>query len=55
MAKSGMWAQASRLAEQTPEARNRYVDLLHALSIGAVVMGHRVMAAPHLGGGGGEA
>ncbi|MFK7896797.1 MAG: acyltransferase [Myxococcota bacterium] len=51
-AKSGMWAQASRLAEQTPEARNRYVDLLRALSIGAVVLGHWVMAAPHLGVGG---
>ena len=49
MAQSGMWAQASRLAEQTPEARNRYVDLLRALSIAVVVLGHWVMAAPHLG------
>ncbi len=46
-----MWSQASRLAEQTPEARNRYVDLLRALSIGAVVLGHWIMAAPHLEGG----
>lgn len=43
-----MWAQAQRLAEQTPEARNRYVDLLRALSISAVVLGHWIMAAPHL-------
>lgn len=42
-----MWQQASRLAEQTPESRNRYVDLLRALSIGAVVLGHWIMAAPH--------
>ncbi|NNL86241.1 MAG: acyltransferase family protein, partial [Myxococcales bacterium] len=46
-----MWAQARRLAEQTPEARNRYVDLLRALSISAVVLGHWIMAAPHYSSG----
>ena len=45
-----MWAQASRMAERTPEARNRYVDLLRALSILAVVLGHWIMAAPHFAG-----
>jgi hypothetical protein len=51
MQKTGMWAQAARLAEQTPEARNRYVDLLRALSILAVVLGHWILAAPYLAGG----
>ena len=46
-----MWQQAKRVAEQTPASRNRYVDLLRALSIGAVVLGHWVMAAPHGAGG----
>ena len=36
------------MAEQTPAARNRYVDLLRALSISAVVLGHWIMAAPYL-------
>lgn len=39
------------MAEQTPDARNRYVDLLRALSISAVVLGHWIMAAPHLENG----
>lgn len=47
----GMWARASRMAEETPAARNRYVDLLRALSIAAVVLGHWVMAAPYLEAG----
>lgn len=42
------WAQARSLAEQTPEARNRYVDLLRAVSIGFVVLGHWLIAAPHV-------
>ncbi len=50
MKATSMWARASRLAEQTPEARNRYVDLLRALSIMAVVLGHWILAAPHLAG-----
>jgi hypothetical protein len=50
MAQAGMWAQATRLAEQTPAARNRYVDLMRAVSILAVVLGHWIMAAPYLDG-----
>ena len=42
-----MWARATQVAEQTPEDRNRYVDLLRALSISAVVFGHWLMAAPY--------
>jgi hypothetical protein len=45
-----MWAQAGRLAAQTPAARNRYVDWMRALSILAVVLGHWIMAAPYLAG-----
>ncbi len=44
--RSGMWAQARRLAEQTPAARNRYVDFLRGVSICSVVFGHWLMAAP---------
>lgn len=40
------WRQARELAERTPETRNRYVDFLRAASIGVVVIGHWVMAAP---------
>lgn len=43
----GMWAQARQLAERTPETRNRYVDLLRGISIGSVVFGHWLMAAPY--------
>ena len=43
----GLWAQASRLAEQTPSSRNRYVDFLRGLSILAVVLGHWIIAAPY--------
>ncbi len=46
MKNTKMWARAAQMAEQTPAERNRYVDLLRALSIGAVVMGHWIMAAP---------
>ncbi len=46
----GLWLRAAALAEQTPEDRNRYVDLLRALAIGAVVMGHWIMAAPYFDG-----
>jgi hypothetical protein len=51
MQKSGMWARAAEMAAQTPAERNRYVDLLRALSIGAVVLGHWIMAAPHFQAG----
>ena len=48
---SGAWARAAELARRTPDARNRYVDFLRALSIGAVVFGHWLIAAPHMSGG----
>ncbi len=43
-----MWQQAARLAEQTPDTRNRYVDFLRAVSILMVVLGHWLIAAPHV-------
>jgi fucose 4-O-acetylase-like acetyltransferase len=46
--KATMWSQAARLAAKTPESRNRYVDLLRAVSIFAVVFGHWLMAAPYV-------
>ena len=46
-----VWAQAADLAAKTPESRNRYVDLLRAVSICAVVFGHWLMAAPYVNGG----
>jgi hypothetical protein len=45
------WAQARDLAAKTPDARNRYVDFLRALSICAVVFGHWLMAAPYISDG----
>lgn len=45
----GAWARAVSLAERTPESRNRYVDLLRAVAISAVVLGHWTMAAPYIG------
>jgi hypothetical protein len=51
MSNKGMWARASEIAAQTPEDRNRYVDLLRALSISAVVLGHWIMAAPFVDNG----
>jgi peptidoglycan/LPS O-acetylase OafA/YrhL len=47
-ARRSAWARARSLAEQTPEDRNRYVDLLRAISIGLVVLGHWLIAAPHI-------
>jgi len=43
---TGFWQQAEKMAEQTPESRNRYVDFLRAASIMVVVFGHWLMAAP---------
>jgi fucose 4-O-acetylase-like acetyltransferase len=43
--KSGFTATARQLAEITPESRNRVVDLLRAVSIVIVVLGHWTMAA----------
>lgn len=51
MRNQGIWARAAEIAEKTPAERNRYVDLLRALSIGAVVLGHWVIAAPAFMGG----
>jgi hypothetical protein len=42
------WKRASMLAAATPATRNRYIDLLRALSILAVVFGHWMMAAPQV-------
>ena len=50
--RANIWSQASNLAAKTPESRNRYVDLLRAVSIFAVVFGHWLMAAPYLADGG---
>lgn len=46
-----MWSQAAAMAARTPESRNRYVDLLRAVSIFAVVFGHWLMAAPYVSDG----
>lgn len=43
-----IWTRAAALAVQTPASRNRYVDLLRAVSIFAVVFGHWLMAAPYV-------
>jgi len=51
MQKKSMWARATEMAAQTPAERNRYVDLLRALSIAAVVLGHWIMAAPYFQSG----
>ena len=45
------WSRARDLAARTPPERNRYVDLLRAASIGAVVFGHWLIAAPWVDGG----
>ncbi len=47
-APKGMWARALDMADRTPESRNRYADLLRAIAISCVVMGHWTMAAPFL-------
>ena len=41
-----VWQAASSRAARTPPERNRFVDLLRAASIGIVVVGHWLMAAP---------
>jgi len=40
----GLWSQASSLAAQTPEGRNRYVDFLRSVSILFVIVGHWLIA-----------
>lgn len=47
-----LWSQALELARATPASRNRYVDLLRAISILAVVFGHWLAAAPYRGSSG---
>ncbi len=47
----GAWARALALAGRTPAERNRYVDFLRAASILLVVVGHWLVAAPHVEGG----
>jgi fucose 4-O-acetylase-like acetyltransferase len=46
------YGQALDLAGKTPTSRNRYVDFLRAASIIVVVLGHWLMAAPHMAPGG---
>lgn len=46
-----LWSHAESLALRTPPSRNRYVDFLRALSIGAVVFGHWLIAAPWVADG----
>jgi fucose 4-O-acetylase-like acetyltransferase len=41
----GIWSQAKSIAAETPEERNRYVDLLRAVSILVVITGHWLIAA----------
>jgi peptidoglycan/LPS O-acetylase OafA/YrhL len=43
---AAMLTQARRLAADTPESRNRYVDFLRAASIVAVVLGHWLVITP---------
>ncbi len=47
----GLWSSALWMADRTPAERNRYVDLLRALSIMAVVLGHWLISAPYLADG----
>lgn len=47
MPSRSLWARASSVAAATPEKRNRYADFLRAVSIGAVVLGHWLVAAPY--------
>lgn len=46
--KRNFWAKTSELAEETPESRNRFIDFLRAASIGAVIFGHWLVAAPYM-------
>ena len=39
-----IWSQASKLAAETPEERNRYVDFLRSVSILVVIVGHWLIA-----------
>lgn len=43
-----LWQRAAHAAHATPDERNRYVDFLRAASITVVILGHWLVAAPHL-------
>lgn len=43
-----LWQRAAAMAAKAPPERNRHVDLLRALSILAVVVGHWLVAAPYM-------
>jgi peptidoglycan/LPS O-acetylase OafA/YrhL len=43
----GIWSQASSLAAQTPQERNRYVDFLRSVSILVVITGHWLIATAY--------
>ncbi len=43
----GIWSQASNMAAQTPQERNRYVDFLRAVSILVVIVGHWLIATAY--------
>ena len=43
----GIWSQASSMASQTPQERNRYVDFLRSLSILVVIIGHWLIATAY--------
>ena len=45
-----IWSDLKAVARQTPASRNRYVDFLRIVAIGAVVFGHWLMPAPHFDG-----
>jgi len=47
-----IWAQAKKLAEQTPEERNRYVDFLRSVSIMVVIAGHWMIATAYVSASG---
>ena len=43
-----LWPRAAAVAAATPESRNRYVDFLRAVSIGAVITGHWMVGVLYL-------
>jgi fucose 4-O-acetylase-like acetyltransferase len=43
-----LWRRAGTIGANTADERNRYVDLLRAVSITVVVLGHWLMAAPEV-------
>jgi hypothetical protein len=46
-----IWSQARGMAAQTPQHRNRYVDLLRSVSILIVISGHWLMTTVHYADG----